>query len=137
MASLALNDAFVSLAGTDISAFVESVDLDYQVETDDDAAMGDDTAIVAATRENWSVSITAKQDYGASQLDSVLWAAASGKVAVALIVRPTSGAVSTSNPEFTGNVILTNYKPIAGSHGSLARTPIALAPASDLARATS
>ena len=133
-----LVDAFVSLDGNDISAFLESVDLDFQKETDADARMGDDTAKVVATRSNWSLALNAINDYTATTgLDDIIWGIISAGAAVAMIVRPTSAAKGANNAEYTGDVVLTNYKPIAGQHGQQARTPIQCQPASDLSRATS
>ena len=133
-----LVDAFVSLDGNDISAFLESVDLDFQKETDADARMGDDTAKVVATRSNWSLALNAINDYTATTgLDDIIWGLISAGAAVPMVVRPTSAAKGANNPEYTGDVVLTNYKPIAGQHGQQSRTPIQCQPAGDLSRATS
>ncbi len=136
MPSQDMNNCFVSLNGQDISAYVQSVQLSWKAETDDDAAMGDNTAKVIATRQNWSVKLTAKQDFANSALDSILWTVASGMAAVAFAVRPDAGSVSTSNPSYSGNVVMISHDILSGSHGKLAKTSIDLAPAGDLSRAT-
>ncbi len=132
-----LVDAHVEIDSNDISAFLESIDFDYQKETDADATMGDNTAVVVATRDNWTVSLNAIQDFTASTgLDAIIWPIISAGSAVTILIRPTSSAVGTANPEYTGSVVLTNYKPLQGQHGQQARTPIQCMPAGDLSRAT-
>ena len=85
--------------------------------------------------KDWSISIDFNQDFGAGQLDSILWPLLGTKLA--FLVRPDSAAVSTSNPEWTGMAILTGYPPLGNSVGDLADGSLSLEGAGELARATS
>jgi len=136
MASLPLINAHVSLGGNDISSYIENVDLDVSPTTDDDTAMGDTSTVMVATRQEWSFTCNAKNDYADNLLDEILWGIIDARAAVTLLVNPDGSSTSASNPEYSGQVVLTNYKPISGSHGQLSRTPISLQPAGPLSRAT-
>jgi hypothetical protein len=136
---MVLNRAFVSVGGTDISDFVESVELNFSAETDAAATMGDDTAVVVATRKNWSLTVQAINDYtAATGLDAIMWPLANALAPVTIIVRPDkNSSVGVNNPNYTGSAVITGYNPISGSHGSQSRTPINFAPSGSLTRATS
>lgn len=137
MAQQKMTNAYVSLDGNDISAFLESIDLDYSPVTDDATTMGDDTQETVAVAKSWSCSLTAKNDFAASQLDSIMFGIVDALAPVTLLVNPDGSTTSTSNPRYSGSVTVTNYKPLQANWGQLVRTPIALASAGDLSRATS
>ena len=69
----------------------------------------------------------------ARALDSILFPLVG--TAVALIVRPASGVVSTSNPQFNGTGVLTSYPPLTGGP-ELVKTTITFAPNNTLTRTT-
>ena len=55
---------------------------------------------------------------------------------VAIKVRPTTAAISATNPEYSGNVLVSEYSPLDGSVGDLATTSVSWPGAGALARAT-
>ena len=42
----------------------------------------------------------------------------------AMTVKPTSGAISTSNPEYQFNALITSWSPVAGAVGDLATVSV-------------
>jgi predicted secreted protein len=137
MATFALTDASVTVGGTDLSAWVRSVSLTLDKDAIDDTNMGDSTHINLAGLKNWSISITFSQDFASSAVDDTLWTiynAAAGTAAI--IVVPTSGAVSATNPSYTGTGLLTSYPPLDGSVGDHAEVSVEFVAAGDQARAT-
>jgi len=135
MAQLILEDAFVSVDGNDISSSVKSVTVNYSAEMQDDTTMGDDTKSNKGGLKNWSAEVELLQDFASGQLDSILFPLVGTTVAV--IFRPTSAAVSASNPNYTGNGTVESYPPLGGTVGDLASTTISIQPAGTLSRATS
>lgn len=136
MSHFVFKDPYVSLGGVNLSAHVKQVTLDYKAETPDDTCAGDDTRKrLAGGLKDWSLQVEFAQDYAASQVDATLFALVGTSVAVE--VRPTSAAVGSTNPKFTGNALLESYQPMGGSIGDAAMAPVTLQGNGDLTRATS
>ena len=129
-----VRNVFVSIGGTDVSAYVKDATLPFSADSLEDTAMGDTTHSHNAGLFNWSVTLQAFNSFVAAELNAILWPLVGTKVAV--VIRPDSAAKSTSNPEWTGTALLDGYSPIAGSVGTLAMTPVTLKPAGPLAMAT-
>lgn len=137
MAKIVVTDAFVSLDGTDVSEWVASLTFEVNVDTQDTTTMGTNGwRDRLGGLKDFSVSIDALTDFAASQFDSVIWPLAIARDPVALIIRPTSAAVGTSNPQFAGNVIVTQYTPLSGGVGSVAGGSFTLEGAGAMTRTT-
>lgn len=98
--------------------------------------MSDDDREFLPGLRNWTMTLTMRNDFAASQVDATLYPLV-GAAAFAVIARPTSAVVGATNPEYTGNAILTNYDPFNASVGDLATTAPTLQGTGALARATS
>ena len=85
--------------------------------------------------KDWSVDVELNQDFAAASVDATLFPLV-GAAAFAIEIRPDAGAVSATNPKFTGNALLESYPPISGSVGELATVSITLQGDGDLTRAT-
>ena len=134
MATIVLTDAYVSIGGNVMSDHVTQVTLNYSAEILDETAMGDTTRIKKGGLKDWSINVDLHQDFAASNIDSLLFPLVG--TAVAFEIRPTSGAVSTSNPKYTGTGILESFPPLGNGVGELGTASISLQSASALARAT-
>jgi hypothetical protein len=132
-----LTNAFVSIGGNDISDHVSSVALAYDVEAQDATAMGDGTRINLGGLKSWSMEVEFNQDFANSAEDDVVWAMADAKVAVACIIRQDAGSVSTSNPNYSGSGLITNYSPFGNSVGDTAKASLSIVSAGTLTRAES
>jgi hypothetical protein len=135
VASLVWKDAFVSIAGTDVSDNIKSVKLDYSADEVEDTNMGDDSHLFIGGLKNWSLELECTQDFAVGVLDSILFPLVG--TACALIVRPIAAtAVGTSNPNYTGSGLLSSYSPIGGAVGEKAMAPVKFVAAGNLSRAT-
>jgi len=123
----------VSVAGTDISSYVRTVTLNYSAEEVDNTTMGATTRINLGGLKNWSLDLEVANDFAASQIDSVVFPLVGTQVAV--IFRPTTAVVGTSNPQYSGTGMLSTYNPVGQSVGDLATAPITIVSAGTLARA--
>ena len=137
MATFVLYDASLTVAGVDLSDHVRSVTVDAGQNMADDTAMGDAFVSNTAGLATWSVSVEFLQDYASSKVDATLEPLLGIGNTAALVVKPTSGSVSSTNPSYSGTSILESYNPIGGSVGDQAMASATFQSASALTRATS
>lgn len=135
MATFVINDASIVINAVDLSDHCKSVTLNYEAESVDDTNMGDTTRLMVGGMLNYSLEVEFAQDYAAGEVDATLFALVG--TATTVTVKATSGAVSATNPSFSGSMLLTSYSPVSGSIGDLATTSASFVPAGALTRATS
>lgn len=135
MAVFSFKDASVTVGGTDLSDHVRSVSINVSSDELDTTAMGADYRDRIGGLNDWSVSIEFNQDFAASEVDATLFPLLG--TAAALVVKPTSDAVSSTNPSYSGNVLVNDYTPLDGSVGDLATVSVSWPGAGTLSRATS
>ena len=136
MATFVLYDAYLSVAGVDLSDHVRSVTVDAGQNMADDTAMGDAFVSNAAGLATWSVSVEFLQDYATGKVDATLAPLLGIGTTAALVVKPTSGSVTGTNPSYSGTGILESYNPIGGSVGDQSMASATFQSASALTRAT-
>lgn len=116
MAKMVLLAAHVSLNGTDLSEYARKVELSVEVEDKDVTTYASQGWVeVLGGLKSGELSVEFLQDVGASGLDSVMWPLL-GTV-VPFVVRLDQSAVSASNPEYSGNVLINGWNPIEGGVG--------------------
>jgi len=135
MAKFVLTDASLVINSVDLSDHVRSVTLNYEAELQDDTTMGDDTRTNLGGLKNWSMDVEFTQDYASGEVDATLFSIVGS--AVPVVLKPTSSAVSATNPSYSGTGVIGSYSPIGNSVGDLAVAPVTIAPAGTLTRATS
>lgn len=137
MAKQVLNDAYVSIAANDLSAYAESVELEESVDLQEATVMGNTARARVAGLKDWSVTVNFRQDFADNLLDEIL--APLFGTAVAIEIRPDTDAVGPANPKYTGTGILESYAPISGSVGQTLNTKVVIrcSNGTALARATS
>lgn len=133
--AIALTDAYLSLGGSDVSSYILGLNVPNEIEALDGTAMGATTRTMFAGLANWSLEITALQSFTAAQFDAIVWPLFIAGAAIAVAVRPTSAAKGASNPEWTGNGLITSYPPISGSIGERVEVAITIMSAGTLTRA--
>lgn len=129
-------NAFLSLGGTDVSAYLQTLELPIGAEDLDDTAMGDTFRSHAAGLTTWSITANFHQSFVDNELDEILYTLFAAKAAFACIARPDTGSVSTSNPQYSGQGVLLEYTPMTGSVGDQLVIPITIQAAGALSRAT-
>ncbi len=134
MAKFVFKNAFVQIAAVDLSGHVESVTVEYGADTPERTAMSDGTRTRLPGLLDWSIEITFRQDFAASLVDKTLFDLV-GAAAFAIELRPDAGAVSATNPKFTGNALISSYSPMGGSVGDTAAAPVTLMADGALTRA--
>jgi predicted secreted protein len=115
---MVLTSTFLGLNGVDRSSWVSKVEVAVEVEEKDVTTFASaGWKEVLGGLKSGSIAVTFKNDVADSQLDDTMWALL-GTV-VAFETRATSAVVGTSNPKYTGNVLINGWTPISGSPGDV------------------
>ena len=117
MAKLILKDASIVIDGVDLSDHSNQVEISSEKDEQDVTGFGANMREIALGLGDGSISITLFQDYDAGSVDDTLWSIHSDGTPVSIVVKPTSGAVSATNPSYTMTGVLPSYTPLSGSVG--------------------
>ena len=112
-----LTDAYISINSNVLSDHGNKVEIPIKVEDKDATTFGQTWHVRRGGLKDGNLNITFVQDYVAANLDEIMWALL-GTV-VPFEIRATSGTVTTSNPKYTGNILVEQWKPIIGKVGDL------------------
>ncbi len=124
----------VTINGTDFSSSLASVELPIEVETQDTTAFGATFRTAIAGLQTGSITLEFHQDFGAGAIDTVLYPLLGTNATV--VVSPTSGSISASNPSFSGTYLVTQYSPFNSTIGDLATLSVTWPLNGALTRAT-
>jgi hypothetical protein len=122
MAKFVLTSVKTTINGVDFSDHLASVTLDVssdEVETTAFGGSGFRTRV--AGLKDGSITLSFHNDFGASgsdAVDSTIWTAFGSNATV--VVTPTSGSVTATNPSYSGVFLVSQANPISGSVGDLA-----------------
>lgn len=136
MAKQVLLASYINVGGTDLSASCSKIELSVEVEEKDATTFGS-----GGWHENLggiksgSLALTFKQDVAASAIDSILWGYF-GTVQT-FEVRLSNAVVGTSNPKYTGSVLVRQHSPIGGGLGDTAEISVTWPTSGPIARGTS
>lgn len=144
MAVAKFYDATVTLSGTGgppptggtALPHVRAVTLNYSANLLDITEMSNTTMVNLAGILDWSMDVTVLQDYANGNVDSILFPLV-GAAAFYIQLKPTSGSVTTSNPEYYGLCVLGDYSPVDGNHGDAQEISVSFSCAGALTRRTS
>lgn len=118
MAKAVIKAGYLSINAVDRSANTAKSELSIEYEEKDATVFTSNGAKeVLAGLEGSKLAVTFKNDHAASALDESMWALR-GTV-VAFEIRLTNAAVSTSNPKYTGQVLIGGWTPISGAPGDM------------------
>lgn len=134
MATFAFIDARLELNAVVMSAMATSCTLKVNADELEDTAFGDTYRTRLGGLKDWTVDVDFNSDFAASQVDQTLFPLLGTLVTIKL--RPTSAAISTTNPEYSGSVLITEYTPLDGGVGDLAKVSVSWPGSGVLARAT-
>lgn len=138
MARFVATDFSISINGDDLSNSIAAVTIDQsaaEVETTSFGGSGFVSRV--AGLQDASITIDFHHDYASGAVSDTLYDLVGS--AATVVVKPTSGTVSATNPSFTGVFLVTEWQPVAGSIGDLSTASVTwpLASGSGIVRATS
>lgn len=135
MAIYYISTPTITINSVDLSDHLKDVSLTYEADELDSTASGDTSKEFIAGLKSWKIDATLQQDHATGETDATLFSLV-GAAPFAVTLKPTSAATGTSNPQFSGNCILTSYPPLSGAVGELSITKITLRGTGTLTRAT-
>jgi hypothetical protein len=130
-----LTDAFISINSVTVSDHGNKVELPVKVTDLDATTFGQTWKVRRGGLKEGNVNVDFLNDFVATVLDDIMWAQL-GNV-IPFEVRPTSGARSTSNPGYTGSLLMDGWTPIIGKVGDLVTVSISFPTSGAVTRQTS
>lgn len=118
MPVFAATDYFVSINGTTFSTALNSVELAEEADNLETTAFGSTWRTRIGGLKQASLTLNFMQDFAAGSVDATLNPLL-GSIAT-VVIKPTSGTVSSTNPTYTMQALVTQYSPFASSVGDLA-----------------
>lgn len=135
MPKMVLLAEYVSIAGNDLSTYTNKAELAVEVEDKDVTTYGSlGWKEVLGGLKSGTMALEFKQDFAATKLDSIMWPLF-GTV-VAFEVRSDQAAVGTSNPKYTGSLLVKQWNPVTGSVGDDATASVSYPTSGAVTRAT-
>jgi len=131
-------DYSVVYNAVDISNRVRTIRVSQNAEDLDGTAMGAlSRAHVPGLRDD-RIELELFQDHAAGSVDATFSAQIGVAAGVLTTIKPTSAAVSATNPKYEGTMVLLDYSPADVEVGNLSMVPITLVPApgSQITRST-
>jgi hypothetical protein len=134
VAEFCLKDAYLTVAATELSDHLVSVDFSVDQEMLDKTAMGDDWREHIGGLLSAGFSAKFNQDFASSDVAITIWTAFIGGVAVAIALLPVNTTIAATNPEYQFNALVKTYPPLGGDVGSLAQTQVTFQPTGAVTR---
>ncbi len=123
MAIFVATDYNVSINGVDYSSYLTQAELAVEADEVETTAFGSTYRTRVGGLKSGNVSFQFNQDFAAAAIDAVFFPLVGTQATV--VIKPTSTAVSASNPKYTVNALVTQYSPISGNVGDLATFSVA------------
>ena len=134
MAVFALVNEYLAINGTAMSDHVKQAVLTVEADALDSTAMGDSWKEVTFGLKGGQLQVEFLDDFAASQVDALLWPLF-GTV-VTFEVRPDAGAVSATNPKYTGSIGIAQHA-VGGQLNEMATKGLTFPTSGTVSRATS
>lgn len=135
MAVFYAKDYSVTLNGTALTSFLTAVELPLEADVQETTTFGQNYRTRAAGGlQDATLTLSFNQDFGASAVDATLYPLFNTVGTV--VIKPTSGTVSSTNPSYTGTFVISEYSPFASSIGDIATLDVTWPSAGSVVRAT-
>jgi hypothetical protein len=118
VAKFVATDYNVTINGANFSNDLAAVTLDITAEEQETTAFGSTFRSRVGGLKDASITLDFHQDFGAASVDATLWPLLGTNATV--VIKPTSGTITATNPTYTGIFLVTEYQPYASSVGDLA-----------------
>jgi hypothetical protein len=114
----------LKVSGTDLSTRVEAMTLTLVKDDVDLTAMGDGGHAHQGGLENDKLVVNFWQDLAPGSVDATLLPIFQAGTAVAIKMAGSGTTISSSNPVYTFNGVLTDYQPLGGKVGDGLQAPV-------------
>jgi hypothetical protein len=135
MPKFAATDYSVTVAGTDLSTSLTSVELSLEADDKDTTTFGTGYRQRVGGLKQGSVRLNFLQDFAAGSVEATLFPLL-GTIAT-VVIKPTSGTVSATNPSYTVPVLCTSVQPISAAVGDISVQQVSWVTSGSVVKATS
>ena len=131
MAVLVLTNAYISIGGTVLSEKVNTVTLNYEIDSIEVTAFGDTGHKFTGGLQNNSCEVSVMQDFATTipsgspttSVEALVYPLVGTTTTV--IIKPNGAVTGTTNPIYTlSDTYLASHTPVAGKVGELAMTSL-------------
>lgn len=126
----------LEIGGVDLSEYVQNVTLTRTVQTRQYFDAGEVRRIKTGLRTD-VITGRLTQDRDAGKVGATIEAAFESDGTTDVVLRPWTGAVSTTNPSYSGKVVVNEYRPLVGQRGEIEAFAFTWVSDGALTRATS
>lgn len=134
MAKFAATDYSVTINGSDFSSNLNSVELALEADDLETTAFGSGWRTRIGGLKNGTLTLNFMQDFGAASVDATLNPLL-GTIAT-VVIKPTSGTATATNPSYTAECLVNQYSPFASSVGDIATLSVSWPTSGTVTRAT-
>lgn len=117
-------DARVEINGVNLSDHISEVTIETSRAENDITAFGATNRVTVAGLGDATITMTVYQDFAGGSVDATLFPLSSSDTPFNVYVRPTTSAISATNPEYQMSSLLFEYSPISGSVGEPLSSPL-------------
>ena len=139
MARIVLTDAKVTINGVNLSDHIASITLNQSNDVVETTAFSSTAAKTrVAGLADHSVTLEFHQDFASSSVEATINGTTSlvGTV-TAIVVQPSSGSVSATNPSYSFSALVSEWTPLNGSVGELSTASVTWPISGAITKATS
>lgn len=135
MAKFAATDYKVTINGTNFSTNLNSVELAIESDALETTAFGGEFRTQVGGLKSGSITLQFMQDFGAASVDATLFPLLNTLATVVIV--PTSGTITATNPSYTATCLVNSYSPFASSVGDIATLSVTWPTSGTISRGTS
>jgi hypothetical protein len=117
MPKFVATDFKITVAGTDLSTSITSAELSLEADDKETTTFGTTFRTRIGGLKQGSVKLDFLQDFAAGSVEATLYPLL-GTIAT-VVITPTSGTASATNPQYTVPCLVTQTQPINGAVGDL------------------
>lgn len=120
MGILVLTDAVINLAGGSfVTDHSNKVEIPVEVDELDVTVFGGVWKSRTGGLLDGKVNISLFNDFADNAIDELVWTWVMARTPIAFAIKPTSGAISASNPEYQGLILPKNTAPLNAGVGDV------------------
>jgi hypothetical protein len=134
VAKFVATDYNITINGSPFSTSLAAVTLDIVAEEQETTSFGSTFRTRIGGLKDATVSLDFHQDFAAASIDATLFPLLGTNATV--VIKPTSGTVSATNPSYSFEALCTQYQPFASSVGDLATLSVSWPVSGPVTRAT-
>ena len=134
MAKFVAVDYKVLINGVDFSQSIAQVNLEISSDDVETTAFGQTFRSRVGGLKDGTLQLDFMQDFAASSVDATLFPLLNTLATV--VITPTSGTVSATNPSYTALCLVNQYTPFASSVGDLATVSVSFPTSGTVTRGT-